>query len=339
MLLLLAACGPTHGAATVLTYGSPYSPAHPFSVADREWMAWVEKESGGRLKIKPYWSGGILSSDESMLELRHGVVDIGLITPIYARGGAHVLRTQAGFYGGVRDYGGQLAVYRCMQRAFAQFDHETEGLKVLAVQGGNIPGVLTRDKPVRTLEDFRGLRLRAPAELTGLLSSLGADPVSMPMAEVYSSLAKGVIDGVVAPEDTLQSLHFDEVAKHFSSARFSRGAYPARAMSLRSFERLPPDLQAVLERSIPVWEQAMQTNITRSQAAGEAYGHRVGLDFVAFDPAMQLQLDQRYNDQALAAARALETGGGTAEPIFRLAQAAVADLRAGREPQCAGAGS
>ncbi len=60
---------------------------------------------------------------------------------------------------------------------------------------------------------------------------LGADPVNMPMGEVYSALAKGVIDGVVAPADTIKSLHFAEVARHFTTIRFSRGAYPARAMS------------------------------------------------------------------------------------------------------------
>ena len=74
---------------TVLSYASPYPPGHPFSRADIRWMAYVEKASRGRLKIQPFWAGALLSSDQSMAEVRHGVADIGLITPIYARGGAH----------------------------------------------------------------------------------------------------------------------------------------------------------------------------------------------------------------------------------------------------------
>ena len=35
-----------------------------------------------------------------MIELRHGVADIGLITPIYVKGGAHLIRIQSGFYSG-----------------------------------------------------------------------------------------------------------------------------------------------------------------------------------------------------------------------------------------------
>ena len=39
-----------------------------------------------------------------MIELRHGVADIGLITPIYSRGGAHLLRIQTGFYSGAKTF-------------------------------------------------------------------------------------------------------------------------------------------------------------------------------------------------------------------------------------------
>ena len=63
-----------------------------------------------------------------------------------------------------------------------------------------------------------------------MLRHFGADPVEMPMGEVYSALAKGVLDGVIAPADTLKSLHFAEVAQYFNTLSVPRGAYAARAM-------------------------------------------------------------------------------------------------------------
>jgi TRAP-type C4-dicarboxylate transport system substrate-binding protein len=334
-LLFLAACEQADEGAIVLSYGSQYSPSHPFSRADIVWMNFVQEESKGTIRIKPYWAGGLLSAEESLLEVRHGVVDIGLVTPIYLRAGAHMLRTQAGFYGGSRGYDDQLAVYRCISQEFPDFAHEMEGLKVFAVQGGNLPGVLTRSRPVTTLEDFRGLRLRAPVELTPVLKELGADPVNMPMGEVYSALAKGVIDGVVAPADTLQSLHFNEVAKHFSTVRFARGAYPARAMSLKVWDKLPESTKDVLERSIPVWEQAMKKEITSAQQRGEDFGRKEGIDFVAFDAEDQAKLDQIYNAQALKEAQRLPTiDGGDASAVLRKAQEAVAALKAGDVDPC-----
>ena len=65
---LLAGCStPAPKAEYTLTYASPYPPTHPFSKADIAWMAQVEKDSGGRIAFKPYWSGALISSDMSEL--------------------------------------------------------------------------------------------------------------------------------------------------------------------------------------------------------------------------------------------------------------------------------
>ena len=184
--LALAGCNvaPQPSAEHVLTYASPYTPTHPFGLADQEWMKWVEAKSGGRIAFKPFWSGALISSDMSMEEVRHGVADIGLITPIYSKGGAHLLRGQAAYYGGVRTITDQVAVYDCLADRFPHFENELHGLHVLAVQGGSFPGVLTRDRPIRSLADFKGLRLRAQSDAVDILKQLGADPVNMPMGEV-----------------------------------------------------------------------------------------------------------------------------------------------------------
>jgi TRAP-type C4-dicarboxylate transport system substrate-binding protein len=308
----------------VLTYASPYSPNHPFSRADQTWMKFVEAKSGGRIHIRPYWSGALLSSDQTLIEIRHGVADIGLITPIYARGGAHLTRTQAGFYGGVHSIPEQIAVYKCLERQFPQIGREMEGLHVLAVQGGNFPGVVTRDRPVANLADFKGLRLRVPSELTTVLRKLGADPVDMPMGEVYSAMAKGVVDGVVAPTDTLKSLHFGEIAKYYSTLHVSRGAYPARAMSAKTWASLTPDLQAVLTQAQPVWEEAMASELTKAAASGADYGKKSGIRFVAFDAGDQQRFDALYNATSLEDAGHLKALGIDGEPVFRQAQALIA---------------
>ncbi len=324
--LALAACAPEPrtNAEVTLTYASPYPPSHPFSRADITWMKHVEQASGGRIAFQPYWSGALLSSDMSMTEIRHGLADVGLITPIYSRGGAHMLRAQSGFYGGIANIPDQIAVYDCLAQRFPAFGNETKGLHVLAAQGGNFPGVLTRNKPVRTLADLRGLRLRAQSDAIDVLRALGADPVNMPMGEVYSALAKGVIDGVVAPADTIRSLHFAEVAHHFTTLRFSRGAYPARAMSDAAWRRLPADLQAVITASRRVWEEELTAEILKAEAAGIEYAAGHGVEMIPFPAAEQHKLDTLYNQFALKQARALTAVGLDGEPVFREAQRLIA---------------
>ncbi|WP_137680111.1 TRAP transporter substrate-binding protein DctP [Aurantiacibacter suaedae] len=308
---------------TELTYATPYPPSHPFSQADQRWMDYVERESGGKLLIKPIWSGALLSADMSMEELRHGVADIGLITPIYVRGGTHLLRTQTGFYSGADSIESQTALYRCMAERVPQFADELEGLEVLALQGGLLPGIVTRTRKVESLEDLKGLRIRAPTELLGVLGDLGADPVNMPMGEVYSAMAKGVIDGVIAPPDTFRALHLTEVAKYYYELKVPRGAYPSRAMGLERWEALSAAERALLERSKPVWEAALAEEIRKS----EQVGRDAAAGIIAASPvseADQAHFDAIYLRDGEANARRLARFGIDGLEAYRVARASIA---------------
>jgi TRAP-type transport system periplasmic protein len=321
--------------ATTLLYATPYGPNHPFSRADRTWMDWVEKQSGGELQIRPVWSGGLLSSDQSLIELRHGVADIGLITPIYAHGGAQMIRAQSGFYGGARTFEQQTSLYRCLSAAEPEFDRELSGLTVLAIQGGTLPGILTRTRPVATLSELQGLRLRAPTELLGVLRDLGVDPVNMPMGDVYSALAKGVLDGVVAPADTLKSLHFAEVAKYFWRLEIPRGAYPARAIATRRWKTLTPQERAVLGRSTAVWEKAIAKQTLDAVRAGESAGVQEGVRFTAATPEEQRKFDALYEQDGARAAQSLARFGIDGGEVFHRARAIAGSIRQTGVVDCA----
>jgi TRAP-type transport system periplasmic protein len=335
--IFLVACKPAPSVnTTVLTYASPYSPTHPFSRADRTWMNWIEHQSHGALQIQPFWSGSILSSEQSMTELRHGVADIGLITPIYARGGAHLIRVQAGFYGGVTTFAQQVALYRCLESSDPQFARELDGLVVLAVQGGNLPGIVTRARAVRSLEDLRGLRLRAPSELLPVLKFLGADPVDMPMGDVYSALAKGVIDGVIAPPDALKSLHFAEVAHYFNTLEIPRGAYAARAMSAKRWSTLSAEQQALLTKSEAVWEAALEDELQKANRAGEQLAHEQGMEFIAMPTDDTRRFLDIYNQFAERGAQNLQRFHIDGATPYRRARAIAEHMHARGDASCAG---
>lgn len=327
LIICMAGCTQPTPGVTVLSYASPFSPSHPFSRADIAWMKWIEQQSNGAIDIQPYWSGSLLSSEHSMHELRHGVADVGLITPIYARGGAHLIRAQAGFYGGLETFQEQTALWRCLVAAEPQFKRELHGLKILAVQGGNLPGIVTRDRAVRSLDDLRGLRLRAPSELLAALEDLGADPVDMPMGEVYSALAKGVLDGVIAPPDTLRSLHFAEVAKYFNTIKIPRGAYAARAMSERRWRMLTDAQRDLLERSTTVWEHALAAELLVANEAGMAAGREHNVEFHDMPPDQQARFDALYERDGEVRARDLARFGIDGMPAYRLARSLAAQVK------------
>jgi TRAP-type C4-dicarboxylate transport system substrate-binding protein len=311
-----------------LRYATSYPPQHPFSRADKTWIEHVQTASNGRLRIEPFWSGSLLSSDQSLIELRHGVADVGAITPIYARGGAHALRTQSGFYSGAATFESQVATYKCLAQRFDVLNAELAGLRVLAIQGGNLPGVVTRNTPVHSLRDLVGLRLRAPSELMQVLRTLGVDPVNMPMGDVYSSLAKGVIDGVVAPPDSLRALHLAEVGSYYAELAIPRGAYPSRAISTQALARMPADIQATLLASGPVWEAALAHEVGAALSGGRRYASERGMKFTTLPESEQRAFAEAYNTASLASARQLAPRGIDGEAMFRSAQAFIQELRA-----------
>ena len=337
IVALLTACAPAPPAGvTVLTYASPYSPTHPFSRADIAWANWIAERSGGRMRIQQYWSSAVLSSEHSMTEIRHGVVDIGLITPIYARGGAHMIHVQAAFYAGLTTFPQQVALYRCLADKDPQFARELDGMVVLAVQGGNLPGIVTRTRQVKTLEDLEGLRVRAPAELLEVLRRFGADPVEMPMSEVYSGLAKGVLDGVIAPADTLRSLHFGEVAKYFNTLHVPRGAYAARAIGLARWKSLTDEERTILEEGVAIWEGELDRQLRQAEVAGEAAGREGGMIFTAPSAVDSARFLAVYNEVAEHNARLASRYEIDGLGVFRYARSVVTRAVATGEVECTG---
>lgn len=328
LTVLLACClsacarpgGAKGDAGWSLRYATPYPPQHPFSRADKTWIDHVQAASAHRLRIEAFWSGSLLSSDQSLIELRHGVADVAAITPIYARGGAHALRAQSGFYAGAASFETQIATYKCLARSFPALNEELAGLRVLAVQGGNLPGVVTRNRPVHSLSDLTGLRLRAPSELIEVLHTLGVDPVNMPMGDVYSALAKGVIDGVVAPPDSLRALHLAEVSSYYAQLAIPRGAYPSRAISARALSRLPAELQAIVQASGTVWEAALSKEVGAALEGGRRYALERGMQFTNLPERDQRAFAAAYNVAAQKSARQLSARGIDGPAMFRSAQ-------------------
>ncbi|MFL6579027.1 MAG: TRAP transporter substrate-binding protein DctP, partial [Povalibacter sp.] len=197
-----------------------------------------------------------------------------------------------------------------------------------------LPGLVTRDRPVRTLADLKGLRLRAPSELLAVLKDLGADPVDMPMREVYSALAKGVLDGVVAPADTLKSLHFAEVAQYFTDMDIPRGAYAARAMGERRWKTLEPWQRELLMRGVAVWEDALASELIAANEAGYAMGREQHVTFLNMPPEERARFEAIYIRDGETRAHSLVRYEIDGVPTFERARELVPRIAAGEITEC-----
>ncbi|WP_373051045.1 TRAP transporter substrate-binding protein, partial [Thalassovita aquimarina] len=124
---------------------------------------------------------------------------------------------------------------------------EYKGLHVLALHAHNGGLLHTADKPVKTMEDLKGLRIRTPSPaISDMLSHLGADPQGLPPGAVYENLQRGVIDGTVFPWDPVNSFGLNEVLGH----HLDLGAYTVSfffVMNERSYSKLSDKAQACVD--------------------------------------------------------------------------------------------
>jgi len=237
----------------LLRFASPYGMNAPFSRADRAWMDRMTSESNGCLQFEVYWNGTLVGRSHTVHELAAGVADIGVISPVVSRDGMHLTRGSLAFYGGIFDREITEPIFWELWAEHAELREEFSGVVVLAANSLSPMFVMTTAKPIRSLDDLRGLRLKSTAEKVRALRRLGVDAVAMPMSEAYFALSRGILDGAVSPADTLISLHFDEMIRYITLLPNPRPPYPSRAINLDAWNRLPGELRKLMADSSGWW--------------------------------------------------------------------------------------
>ena len=271
--LALAAAGPAWAAQVTLKFHTFMAPQSAvWKEMHNAWMDKVEKESGGRIRFERYPAMQLGGGAPNLYDqVRDGVADVIWTLPGYTPG--RFPRSEVfelPFM--MSDPEATSRAYWEYVQAHAQQEFRDVRLIALHVHG---PGAIhTRGRPVRSVGDLQGLKMRAPSRLTTrLLSSLGATPVGMPVPAIPDALGKGVIDGALLPWDVVPSIKVDELARHH--AEFEPGLpalYTATfvmAMNRAKYDALPPDLKKVIDAN-----SGLQTSawLGRTQAAADVPG-------------------------------------------------------------------
>jgi TRAP-type C4-dicarboxylate transport system substrate-binding protein len=129
---------------------------------------------------------------------------------------------------------------------------EFPGVRMLAVNVHDNGYVHGRDRQVKTLADFKGMKMRAPTRQTNkMLAALGAAPVAMPLPALSDALSKGVVDGYLLPWEVIPSIKAHELTKfHSETDPKARALYTAvftLQMNQAKYDGLPADLKKVID--------------------------------------------------------------------------------------------
>jgi len=132
-------------------------------------------------------------------------------------------------------------------RKFPDARKEWKETHLLAVHSCLWEQLHTAPRPVRSLEDARGLKIFAGTkEFSNTIKALGMSPVTMGMGDIYTGLEKGVIEGVVLPNDVLKARKLAEVLHYGTNVSLGYQTFYL-VMNTEKYNGLPADVRKVID--------------------------------------------------------------------------------------------
>lgn len=219
---------------------------HPHGAGAQRFSELVSKKSNGKLTIRLY-PGGTLGSDmQTVSAMQGGTIDLSVMVP--------------GSLAGVsKDFGlfDLPFMFRTAEEADALLDGPfgaklnailpSKGLVGLSYWDHGFRNFTTGKKPIVTVEDFQGLKLRVqqiPIYLD-MLKALGANPVPLPFPELYGALESRAVDGQENPLTSIVGSRLHEAQKFLSITRHTYNPLVVVA-SKKSWDKLTDSEQKIL---------------------------------------------------------------------------------------------
>ncbi len=166
---------------------------------------------------------------------------------------------------------GRVATRVANEFAKAMAPEELDDVKVLYIHAHG-PGLLSTKKPVRTLEDIKGMKIRSTGLSAKIVKALGGAPVAMPQGDTYEALQKGVVEGTFTPIETLKGWRQAEVVDYTTE---STGVGYTTSMfvviNLEKWNALPENLRKIMEEVSDEWVGVHGEVWDKSDDEGRAY--------------------------------------------------------------------
>ena len=210
------------------------------------WAREVEGRSGGRLRITIHPGGSLGPAPAQYQNVTAGAMDIGLGVHSYTPGRFPL--TESLELPFLWDSAGRATqALQALYRGVPALRREYADARVLALWANGPAQVMTTKKPVRGLDDLKGLKLRSPGRLHNrTIEALGGVPLSTAITEVYDALERGIAHGAINAPSTFSSFNLTEVIRHTALADVTVATF-FLVMNKERWEALPGEAQALLD--------------------------------------------------------------------------------------------
>lgn len=224
----------------------------------------IEEMSNGRLSIRVYGAGEVVPPFEVFDAVSQGVAEMGHGASYYWKGKipSSVFYTAVPFgmtaqeMNGWLHYGGGLELWRELYAPF--------GVRPFAGGSTGVQMAGWFNRELKSAEDLKGLKMRIPGLAGEVFTASGGTSVRLAGGEIYTSMQTGVIDAVewVGPYND-RTLGLMEVAEYYYYPGWHEpGAMLEFTVNQEAFDRLPADLQAIVEGAARATNQDMLDEFT-----------------------------------------------------------------------------
>jgi TRAP-type C4-dicarboxylate transport system substrate-binding protein len=267
--LLAVGLGDMAGASEVHRFSySMHDPANSVNtIPQQAWADRIRERTGGRVNIVLYPGGSLVGGTEVLDAVKTGAADIGWVYTSFFPGQFPITDAISLPLLGIKtSTHGTRTLWDLYEYSEAlRKELANNNLKMLMMY--TIPSsiVVTATKPVRTVEDVVGLKLRTPAGTpTNMLKAWGGIPILMSSGEIYQSLEKAILDGYIFEYVGINAFKLQEVSKYYTEVFVYVGTFLI-LMNQDSFNSLPEDLQKIIEEesgraTSMSWAGMMQEN-------------------------------------------------------------------------------
>jgi TRAP-type C4-dicarboxylate transport system substrate-binding protein len=211
-----------------------------------EWAQSVEKRTNGRVRFELTSLPELgLGGAETIRVLKTGVVDVTETYSGYVAGELPMIEILElpGLFPDPETAKKAILAWKPME---AKILDEKANAVLLAMAVYPDQGLFSK-KPLRTAEDFKGVKIRVHSVALGsFVAGLGGEPLTLAFAEVYTALERGTMDAAFAGTKPGYGLRWYEVAKYLVGP-ISMRPHVALAINKNTWKRLPPDVQSILK--------------------------------------------------------------------------------------------
>ncbi|MBI5386286.1 MAG: TRAP transporter substrate-binding protein [Verrucomicrobia bacterium] len=251
-----------------ITYSVFFPPTHVQCIAATNWAAEIAKRTGGRVKITVYPAGSLTKADQCYQGVLDGISDLGMSCFAYSRGRFPLLEgldLPLGYPNGAT----ATRIANAMIEKYKP--EELKGVQTLYVHAHG-PGILASKKAVKTMDDLKGLKVRATGLSKSIVEALGGTPVAMPQPETYEALAKGVVEATLCPVETLKGWKQGEVIQYVIDSK-AIGYTTAMfvVMNKDKWAKLPVDVQKVFTDVSKEWAAKHGAAWDEADKAGQEF--------------------------------------------------------------------